>query len=470
MKHFSSILLLIFSMSFILISAELEPLQVHNNHRFLTTHSGKPFFWLADTAWQLIHDLNESEYRRYFSDRTNKGFNVILTVVLCELRSDKANAYGHFPIEPGKPDKPIVKDGPDNDYWDDVERVIRVAAEHGLYIALLPIWGKYVCSDWQNGIVDGIFNVKNAEDYGKFVGSRFSTYPNIVWILGGDRAAPTENARAIWRAMAKGLVIGLCGSEDYSKALISFHTSGPGSTAWFLNEEPWLDFHALQSGHGKWVLNWIMVEHAYTMKPTLPVIDLETSYPDFRHGRPPTTATDDDARRAAYWAVFAGAAGHTYGHHSIWQMHSPKYPGVANPRKYWFEALDSPSAKQVGYLKKLIESRPFISQKPDLSMLAFEQDKPWEMCLALKGDGFAMVYTPTGRTLKIHLNKIGAKKLKIWWYNPRDGESQLIGEFDSSTQAVFDPPGEEQPGNDWALVMDNADLNYPPPGSRKFYK
>jgi hypothetical protein len=435
-------------------AAQLPRLRVSDNHRFLVTEEGKPFFWLADTAWQLIHDLEEAEIRRYFSDRQDKGFTVIQTVVLAELRSDKPNACGHFPIEPGRPDRPIVKDGPDNDYWDDVERVLRIADEYNLYVGLLPTWGKWVITDWQSGIVDGIFTVENSEIYGRFIGSRFRNYSNIIWILGGDKAAPTDEAKAIWRAMARGIAIGVSGIEDYSKVLMTYHTSGPGSTAWFLNKEQWLDFHGLQSGHGRWALNWMMVEHAYTMKPTMPVIDLETSYPGFRHGRPPTVATDDDARRAAYWAVFAGAAGHTYGHHSIWQMHSPKHPGMANPKEYWYDALDAPSAIQMGYLRKLIESRPFLTQKPDLSLLAFEQTKPWEMCLALRGDGYAMVYTPTGRLLSIQMDKLPGTRVRASWFDPRTGKTSVIGEFENRGQRTFDPPGDEAMGNDWVLVLE----------------
>lgn len=431
-------------------------LRVSDNHRFFITTEGKPFFWLADTAWQLIHDLDEAEMRRYFADRRDKGFTVIQTVVLAELRFDKPNAFGHFPIEPRRPDRPIVRDGPNNDYWDDVERVLRRAEEHGLHVGLLPTWGKYVTSNWQNGLVDGFFNATNAEAYGRFIGARFKDHANVIWILGGDRAAPTDAAKAIWRAMARGIAIGVSGAEDYSKVLMTYHTSGPGSTAWFLNDEPWLDFHGLQSGHGRWALNWLMVEHAYTMKPTLPVIDLETSYPDFRHGRPPTTATDDDARRAAYWAVFAGAAGHTYGHHSIWQMHSPKNPGIAAPKEYWYDALDAPSARQMGHLRKLIESRPFLTQRPDLSLLAFEQSKPWEMCLALRGEGYALIYTPTGRTLDIQLGKLPGGRVTASWFNPRTGERTALGEFENTGRRAFDPPGEEQMGNDWVLILEVA--------------
>ena len=442
--------------SCMLEAAQLEQLRVADNGRFFVTLSGRPFFWLADTAWQLIHDLDEQEMRRYFADRQEKGFKVIQTVVLVELRSDKPNAFGHFPIEPRRPDRPIVKEGPANDYWDDVERVLRLAEAHGLYVGLLPTWGKNVTSDWQNGLVDGFFNVHNAEAYGRFIGDRFKAHTNIIWILGGDRAAPTDEARAIWRAMARGIAVGVSGTEDYSKVLMTYHTSGPGSTAWFMNNERWLDFHGLQSGHGRWALNWIMVEHAYTMKPTVPVVDLESTYPGIKHGRPPTIATDDDARRAAYWAVFAGAAGHTYGHHSIWQMHSPKYPGVAHPKQYWYEALDAPSARQMGYLRKLIQSRPFLTQRPDLSLLAFEQTTPWEMCLALRGEGYALVYTPTGRTLIIQMDKLPAGKVQASWFDPRTGKMTGIGQYEAKGRQTFDPPGEEQPGNDWVLILEQS--------------
>ena len=435
-------------------ASSLPSLRVSDNRRFFVTANGKPFFWLADTAWQLIHDLNEQEMRRYFADRRDRGFNVIQTVVLAEHRFEQPNAFGHMPIEPGRPDRPIVKDGPGNDYWDDVERVLRVAEQHGLYVGLLPTWGRYVTSDWQNGLVDGFFTVANAEAYGQFIGERFRNQTNIVWIIGGDRAAPTDESRAIWRALARGIAIGVGGSEDYSKVLMTYHTSGPGSTAWFLNNEPWMDFHALQSGHGRWALNWQGVQQAYTMKPTLPVIDLESSYPGFRHGRPPTTATEDDARRAGYWSVFAGGAGHTYGHNSIWQMHSPRYRGIASVKEFWYDALAAPSATQMGYLRKLIETRPFLSHLPDLSLIATEQTTPWDMSLALRGERHAMIYTPTGRALEINLGKIPGGTVKAGWFDPRTGQTQSLGELPNQGRRSFDPPGNESPGNDWVLVLE----------------
>lgn len=175
---------------------------------------------------------------------------------------------------------------------------------------------------------------------------------------------------------------------------------------------------------------------------------------DFRHGKPPTVATDDDPRRAAYWAVFAGAAGHTYGHHSIRQMHSPKYPGVASPKTYRYDALDAPSARQMGYLRRLTETRPFLTQRPDLSLLAFEQSLPWEMCLALRGEGYALVYTPTGKPFRVRPDKLAGEQVRASWFDPRTGKSHVLDPFAREGEHAFNPPGEPGEGNDWVLVLE----------------
>ncbi len=61
-------------------ATHLPRIQVHPDGRFLMTDQGKPFFWLADTAWELFHRLTRDEARRYFANRSQKGFNVIQAV------------------------------------------------------------------------------------------------------------------------------------------------------------------------------------------------------------------------------------------------------------------------------------------------------------------------------------------------------------------------------------------------------
>jgi len=432
-----------------------EPLRVSNNNRYLVHEGGTPFFWLADTAWQLIHDLTREEIDRYLSNRAEKGFTVIQTVILAEYGGlDKPNAYGYFALQGKDPSRLDMKEGPNNDYWDHVEYALKKARQQGLYVGLLPTWGRYVTSNWQNGLVDGIFNPANAEAYGMLVARRLHDHDNIIWIIGGDRAAPTDKSRAIWRAMAKGVTVGVAGVEDYSKTLMTYHTSGPGASWWFFNDEEWIDIRAAQSGHGQNSFNWQLMQIGYSMKPVKPMMDLETAYPGFRHGLPPTNATDDHARRGAYWSVFAGACGHTYGHHSIWQMHDPRRRSIANPKGYWYEVLDVPSAFQMGYLRELMQSRSFTTAIADQGIILTEQTRPDDYIEALRGQDFIMVYTPTGKSFTLQLGKLKGNTLIASWFDPRNDKTTQIGNVENKGKKHFDPPGEEEFGNDWVLILD----------------
>ncbi len=97
-----------------------------------------------------------------------------------------------------------------------------------------------------------------------------------------------------------------------------------------------------------------------------------------------------------------------------------------------------------------------MTQSPDLSLLAFEQTKPWEMCLALRGEVYALIYTPTGRTLDSQLGKLAGENVKASWFDPRTGGSTPVGEFQDQGRRPFDPPGDQQPGHDWVLVLEST--------------
>ncbi len=227
------------------------------------------------------------------------------------------------------------------------------------------------------------------------IGGRFKDHANIIWILGGDRPAPTKLEQDVWRAMARGIAIGVSGREDHERVLMTYHTFGPDSASNYFHEDAWLDFSAIQSSHGDRVLNWKMIERDYQRVPIKPVMDLETTYPELAILKGMQPGTDDHARRSAYWAVFSGAFGHTYGHNSIWQMHAPGRAPVLNARSYWHQALHAPSATQMGYLRGLIESRPFLTQSPDPSLLSNVGGEEVEHVAALRGEGYALNWRVT---------------------------------------------------------------------------
>ena len=60
---------------------------------------------------------------------------------------------------------------------------------------------------------------------------------------------------------------------------------------------------------------------------------------------------------------------------------------------------------------------------------------------------------------------IKGPRIAAWWFNPRDGRSERLQDFNNHGEHEFVPP---RPGEmlDWVLVLDDAARGYPPPGSR----
>jgi Protein of unknown function (DUF4038) len=160
-------------------------LKVSDNKRFIVTDQGEPFFWLGDTAWELFHRLNREEATRYLENRARLGFNVVQAVAIAELdgQSDP-NAYGFLPLSDLDPARPAVKEGPENDYWDQVDFIVEKANALGITIGFLPTWGRF----WHdsNKGQKPIFTRENAAIYGEWLGRRYQD-AGLVWILGGDR-------------------------------------------------------------------------------------------------------------------------------------------------------------------------------------------------------------------------------------------------------------------------------------------
>lgn len=468
---------LILALSTVLLATTLHAanvptsLKISADHRFILQADGQPFFYLGDTAWELFHRLNREEAERYLKDRAGKGFTVIQAVAIAELDGHTdPNPYGFLPLQDLDPAKPDVREGPNNDYWDHVDYIVDKAGSLGLMIGFLPTWGRY----WHDKVKDGkpLFTESNAAVYGEWLGRRYKDKP-ILWILGGDRGVESDEQRAILRAMAQGLRRG-----DEGRHLITLHPpGGAGSSKWF-HEEEWLDFNMRQNGHTpEFTGHYDQTRADYNRMPIKPVIDGEPIYEDhpvsfnaknFGH------SIAADVRRPLYWDLFSGACGHTYGHHSVWQMWQPGRTPINGPLLPWFEAIQQPGAAQMQYARRLLESRPFLTRIPDDAVLltnAVPTSVPgagrYRYVATRDAEGsYAMVYAPVGRPFRVAMQKIKGSRARAWWFNPRNGEASLIGEFPTLGDREFVPPN---PGEslDWVLVLDEASRNFPAPGTIK---
>src|SRR5690606_17946429 len=229
--------------------------------------------------------------------------------------------------------------------------IIRRAAEEGLYIALLPTWGDKFNKAW--GLGPEIFTVQNAEIYGAYLGQRYRDFSNLVWVIGGDRIPTEAHHYAIIRAMVKGI------KKHDDRHLITYHPKGGNIASTWFGQDEWLDVDMFQSRHQSSFKEYKFTRKALAAHPPRPVIDGEPGYeniPNLLNKWNIKRLTDTDVRRSAYWNMFAGAAGHTYGCNEIWQMYDQGREAKFGAHLSWKEDIHLPGSQQMGLLKKLFES------------------------------------------------------------------------------------------------------------------
>jgi hypothetical protein len=439
-------------------------LKISENRRFLVHDDGAPFFYLADTAWELFHRLTLSEAERYLQDRASKGFTVIQAVALAEIDGlHTPNMRGDLPLIDDDPTRP------NEAYFAHIDAVIEQAATLGLTIGMLPTWGDKWNKKW--GVGPEIFTPENARSYGTWLGRRYADAP-LIWILGGDRPIESDEHRAIIRAMAEGLRAG-----DGGRHLMTFHTWGPHASAEYVHEEAWLDFHTCQSGHKRNRENWRFIEADYAREPTRPCMDMEPGYEDAQDDIMNLDGgylDDYEVRKSLYWALFAGAHGHTYGCWPIWCMWRPGLPAIL-ARRPWYEALELPGSGQVQHARALLLSRPFLTRIPDQALIVSDVGVGTYHVRATRdaAGSYALVYIPairlpqlgaadrTPAAVELDCTRLAGERLAGYWYDPRTGVARSIGVFPKQARLSFTPP---VGGPDWVLVLDDAAAGFAPPG------
>jgi hypothetical protein len=389
----------------------------------------------------------------------SKGFNVVQVSILHEIPF--YNVYGK-PALPYGFDFSKIGTSPDYGYWDHIDYMVKSAAKNGLYVAMVCVWGSAVNA--------GLLSAENAVKYGTFLANRYKDKPNVIWIIGGD--TPGDKKPEVWKALATTIR-----SIDKNH-LMTYHPRGRNCSAQWFNDEAWLDFNMFQSGHRRYGQrsgdgellkeenteedNWRYVENTYKSANPKPILDGEPSYEDIPAGLHDGTERRwqaCDVRRYAYWSVFAGSFGHTYGNNSVMQMWTPGLKPAYFADKPWYQALELPGYGQMRYLKALMLTFPFTQGEPAQSILVGENGQQYDHLVATKGPGYALVYNYTGREIKINLDAISLEPKNLWWFDPATGSLQFI-ENKPGGIVTYVPEGGNRPGNDKVLIVTDATKNY----------
>ena len=196
-----------------------------------------------------------------------------------------------------------------------------------------------------------------------------------------------------------------------------------------------------------------------------PVLDAEPSYEDIPKGLHDANEErwqDYDVRRYAYWSVFAGSCGHTYGHNAIMQMLKPGYPtsyGSDGKEKSWYQALEDPGFNQMKYLKNLMLTFPYIDRVPDQKAILGKNGTGYDRLIATRGKDYILVYDYNGVPMRIDLTLITGSKKNVWWMDASNGELTFIGTR-SGKQLELMPAKNAGEAKDGVLIVVDASKDY----------
>lgn len=451
-------------------------LRVSENGHRIEHADGTPFLWLGDTAWGMFQQLTREEVDQYLDNRRELGFTVIQSVAFWYPHGggfdsgphNAANAYGYRPFTGGE-DAPntaaprIVPGGsPEapNDYWDNADYVVEAAGKRGLYLALLPAWGRAYITP-QFGGAHEEFTGDEARQFGAFLGERYRNKPHIVWVLGGDAKARIRgydkyrnfhdyDKRQVFRAMAEGIARGVTGQRPawdepdraWDRVFMTYHPDGDApdnSSTWF-HKDAWLDANGVEVWREVGEVYPTMLGDYARDEPAKPSLFLEGSYEYGSYRHECGWVTPVRVRRQAYQTFFAGGAGHTYGAGPIWAMRGDS--GDYNCGYTWQQALAFPGAVQfAGILQAFLREHDWAQWVPDGGVVSGPIGEGESLKTAVKtaGGNMALVYFADNSQTTIR--NILDRAAIACWFDPRNGRQEPAGRFATGETRGMRPPG-----------------------------
>ncbi|MBN1674026.1 MAG: DUF4038 domain-containing protein [Kiritimatiellae bacterium] len=442
----------------------LEGLKVDSSGHFLVTADGRPFVWQGDTLWGML-SLGPADIDFYLDTRKAQGFNVV------QMMAHRTDYAGNKPCSQTNPVKL------NEAHWSYIDQIVAKAAARDMVICMFLMWGSNADTMFPNPY-------NNNYQYGRLVGERYATNNNVLFAGSGEYhkiVAPddgtvfmTPEQVTLIARIGEGLEAGHGGERLntlHPNAAGAKHSTG--SSSQYYQSSPWLDFNMIQTwGHPDHDIT--VVNADYNKSPAKPTLNGEPGYED-RHLRNYPDAGIMDGwhcRVEAYWALFSGAFGHTYGNSFVYFTSST-----------WKTHMNSTGADDMRHWRRLLESRPVLIRRPYNAMItsslgsklgdATREPGDYRVATRASDGSYAFVYSARGKGFTIDMSRISGSQANAWWYNPRNGTcydnsgnavTAPFATYGTSGTRTFNPPGPEGVDLDWVLVLDDASRGFDIPG------
>ena len=427
------------------------PLRISAGGRYLEDQSGSPFLIVADAGWELTTQIRKEDAILYLDDRAARGFNAVeIRVIGHRFQTNAPNNYYNVAPFTNGPDDWSVRN---ETYWAHIDYVVSAARDRGMVILMFPSYlgnscgPEGWCADMQSQ-TDAVMT-----NYGTWIGNRYRTLGNVVWMRGGDvDASGYTNALARDAAVVAGVRAGFPGAlfsvEPGSGQLggVDSYSAGTDINGAYIHGAP-------QS----------LVQRAYQSSPR-PFM-FQEGYYENEYGTPLVNLES----QGLITYLGGGLAGCVFGSCPLWSFGTQT--GFCDygspPFDSWKNNLASAGSVSAGNLGKLMRSRKWWTLVPDYSNT---------VVTSAKGSGFSyhataregtgetvMVWSPNTNVVTVDMTKVGGTQARAWWWSPGDNTSVLIGTYSTSGTKNFTPSSVGR-----VLVLDNVASNLAAPGTTAY--
>lgn len=434
------------------------PTKLSSTGRYLVDATGSPFLIVGDAPHSLLCTLNSSDAVTYLQARgLTNGVNTIWVELLCDSYTGGVgnegdanygrNLAGDNPftstLSGGKYDLTKSNEA----YWSHVDFIIKAAATNGIQCLLTPLdeGGWTVTS--QVNLTNGCYL------YGRFLGTRYAGFTNIIWNLGNDfqnwnDADPSYNK--LITSIAQGI-------SDYdTNHLMTCQ----------------LNYYQSETLQNTLIAPLITLNGIYTYLPTydetligynhasnrIATLLLEEHYEDENIGGPTAeNGTASVLRKQAYWSLLAGSlAGHMYGDHYIWGFISG-----------WQSNLNTTGMRQLGYWRNVMTNRAWYSLVPDQSHTFVTSgygtyttngtvSAAMYSTAAISPDGtLGIIYNPTNNSLTVDMSKF-TNTVTIKYFDPTTNALTTIGSYPNTGTKTLTTTNNAEGTGDWVILFESS--------------
>jgi hypothetical protein len=452
----------------------------------VNTFTNKPVFITGDTAYALSVQLtSDADIEDYLSDRQAKGMNLVWVGLVDAIDHGKGregvgtsenDGFGNNPWNGGPA---FTGMSSATAYWAHVDDVLQRAAAHGITV----LAGTAFTSAFDHCDLPYFSSMETTSDaamtaYGVFLGNRYKSYPNIIWLQGGDANVKlcgsalatkvSDIARGIQSVDKEHLMAVEATSGVWGEASATYwssYTYGPG------NPTGWLTLGTIYpkgtpdkvfSAEVAQIISQNITETG--AKPFVPYFSMEDPY----EYEPWSTFpyNNQQLRQEGYTEILTGAyLGRLFGSSGVWPFGS----GCCMHGLTWQANMENIASFDQQRLGQLFRSREHWKLVADLGHNVVTAGYGAGASLSVDArtrDGQTIIaYIPNGKaaTVTVDMTRITSaiSLATCWWFNPSSGAASLIGSYANSGMQEFTPPD----AHDWVLVIDDASANLPVPGS-----